>query len=171
FMAAYTASHTFPFSVALSYSRRVYLLGTYRTCVVVSAGYSLAAKLAYWIEAATTGIGRHIYVLVAQRVKGFDGMSGVGSIATVVVLFFMCFGFFWAILYRRVSIAQLWAVIIGVIAVLLGVVALVTMNDGWVTVGRWFMRQTAFSLAGWGLLPVIALGGVNYSLIRKATVS
>src|SRR5699024_3180138 len=91
-------------------------------------------------------------------------------IATVVVLFFMCFGFFWAILYRRVSIAQLWAVIIGVIAVLLGVVALVTMNDGWVTVGRWFMRQTAFSLAGWGLLPVIALGGVNYSLIRKATV-
>src|SRR5699024_2725840 len=51
------------------------------------------------------------------------------------------------ILYRRVSIAQLWAVIIGVIAVLLGVVALVTMNDGWVTAGRWLMRQTALRLA------------------------
>src|SRR5690625_169643 len=171
FMAAYTASHTFPFSVALGYSRRVYLLGTYLMFVVVSAGYALAAMFAYWVETATNGFGRHMYVFGAPSFQEFGGMFGVGSIATVVVLFFMCFGFFWAILYRRVSIAQLWAVIIGVIAVLLGVVALVTMNDGWVTVGRWFMRQTAFSLAGWGLLPVIALGGVNYSLIPKATVS
>src|SRR5699024_618742 len=50
FMADDTASHTFPFSVALSYSRRVYLLGAYLMFVVVSAGYALAAMLAYWVE-------------------------------------------------------------------------------------------------------------------------
>src|SRR5699024_12305401 len=127
--------------------------------------------LVYLVVVAIIGFCLHMVVFGAPSFQEFGVMFGVGLIATVVVLFFMSFGFFWAILSRRVSIAQLWAVIIGVIAVLLGAVALVSMSDGWVTVGRWFMRQTAFSLAGWGLLPVIALGGVNYSLIRKATVS
>src|SRR5699024_9638248 len=171
FMGAYTASHTFPFSVALSYSRRVYLIGTYLTFAVVSVGYALAAMLAYWVEQATNGFGRHMYVFGVPSFQEFGGMFGVGSIAAVVVLFVMCFGFFWAILYRRVSVTQLWAVIIGVIAVLLGLLALITLNDGWATVGTWFMRQTAFSLAGWGLLAAIVLGGLNYLLIRKATVS
>src|SRR5690625_283013 len=62
FMAAYTASHTFPFSLALSYSRRVYVIGTYLTFAVVGIGYGVAAMLASWFEQATDGFGRHMYI-------------------------------------------------------------------------------------------------------------
>lgn len=171
FMAAYTASHTFPFSVALSYSRRVYLIGTYLTFVVTALGYSAMAMLAYWIERTTDGFGRHLYIFGIPGFENYGGVFGIGAAASVLVLFFMCFGFFWAILYRRVSIPILWAVIIAVIAGVLGVVALITINDGWPTVGLWFVEQTAFSLAAWGLLATIVLGALNYWLIRRATVS
>lgn len=171
FMAAYTASHTFPFSVALSYSRRVYLIGTYLTFAVVAAGYGLAAMLFYWIERATDGLGRHMYIFGAPFFEDVGGVLGVGAFGAMMVLFFMCFGFFWAILYRRVSIPILWTVIIGLIAVMLGVVALITISESWPNIGMWFIDQTAFSLAGWGLVATILLGGLNYWLIRKATVS
>lgn len=171
FMAAYTASHTFPFSVALSYSRRVYLIGTYLTFAAVAAGYGLFAMLFYWIERVTDGLGRHMYIFGAPFLDDVGGMLGVGAFGAVMVLFFMCFGFFWAILYRRVSIPILWTVVIGLIAVILGLIAIVTINEWWLNVGMWFLDQTAFTLAGWGLLATVVLGGINYWLIRKATVS
>lgn len=171
FMAAYTASHTFPFSVALSYSRRVYLIGTYLTFLVVSLGYGAFAMLAYGIERATDGFGNHMYVFGSPSYEQVGGALGIGSFAAVVALFFMCFGFFWAILYRRATIPILWAVIIGVILVLLGGLALITMNDWWMNVGMWLNDQNAFTLAGWGLLATVVLGLLNYWLIRKATVS
>jgi len=171
FMAAYTASHTFPFSVALSYSRRVYLIGTYLTFVVVAAGFGFASMIAYWVERATDGFGRHLYVFGSPSFENLGGALGVGSFAAVLALFFMCFGFFWAILYRRVTIPLLWTVIIGVIIVLLGSVALITINDWWPHVGVWLNDQNAFTLAGWGLLATVLLGLLNYVLIRKATVS
>lgn len=171
FMAAYTASHTFPFSVALSYSRRVYLIGTYLTFAVVSVGFGLASMLFYWIEQATDGLGRHMYIFGDPAFDDLGGMLGVGAFATILALFFMCFGFFWAILYRRVSIPILWTVIIGLLIVIVGIVAIITLNDWWVNVGMWFVDQTAFTLAGWGLVATILLGGLNYWLIRRATVS
>ncbi|NWN87385.1 MAG: hypothetical protein HLX51_02405 [Micrococcaceae bacterium] len=169
FMAAYTASHTFPFSVALSYSRRVYLFGTYLTFAVVGIGYGVATMLAALLERATDGFGRHMYIFGVPALDDFGGIFGVGVFAAVIVMFFMCFGFFWAILYRRVSIPILWTVIIGVIAVILGAVALITINEWWPNVGMWFVDQSAFTLAGWGLLATVLLGGLNYWLIRKAT--
>ena len=171
FMAAYTASHTFPFSVALSYSRRVYLIGTYLTFLVVSVGFGAAAMLAYWIERVTDGFGRHLYVFGSPSFENLGGTLGVGCFGAVLALFFMCFGFFWAILYRRVTIPILWTVIIGVIVVILGAVAIITINDWWINVGMWIVEQNAFTLAGWGLLATVLLGLLNYVLIRKATVS
>lgn len=171
FMAAYTASHTFPFSVALSYSRRVYLIGTYLMFLVVAAGYGVAVMLAYWLERATDGFGRHLYMFAPPSFADIGGPVGIALAASMLVLFFMCFGFFWAILYRRVSIPILWTVIIGVIVAILGVVAVITMNQWWLNVGQWFTTQNAYTIAGWGLLAAIALGVLNYLLIRKATVN
>ena len=169
FMAGYTASHTFPFSLALSYSRRVYLMGAYLAFLVVAAGYGIASMLAYYIERLTDGFGRQIYVFGAPSFENLGGGLGIGAFAAVVALFFMCFGFFWAILYRRTTILILWAVIIGVVLAILGTLVVITLNDWWLNIGMWLNDQTAFTLAAWGFLAVILLGGVNYLLIRKAT--
>ena len=171
FMAAYTASHTFPFSVALSYSRRIYMIGTYLTFLVVSLGFGAFSAIAYGIERVTDGFGQHMYVFGSPSFEQLGGALGIGSFAAVLALFFMCFGFFWAILYRRVTIPILWTVIIGVVLVLLGVLALITMNNWWANVGLWLNDQTAFTMAGWGLVATVLLGLLNYSLIRKATVN
>src|SRR5699024_4200827 len=64
-MADFPASRTFPFSVALSYIRRVYLIGTYLTFAVVWVVYGLLAIFWFWIERLTDGFGRHLYVLGA----------------------------------------------------------------------------------------------------------
>src|SRR5699024_5775540 len=165
------ASRPFPFSVALSYSRRVYLIGTYLTFAVVSVGYGLIAMLAFWIERLTDGFGRHVYVVGAPFLDDVGGMLGVGAFGAVVTLFFICFGFFWAMLYRRVSIPMLCVVILNVIVVILGLVAMITRNEWWPNVGQWFVDETAFTLAGWSLLATVLLGGLNYWLSRKATVS
>lgn len=170
FMAAYAASHTFPFSMALSYSRRVYVLGAFLAFGLVSVGFGAAVALGAVIERLTDGFGRHVYVFDAPLFTDSAGILGISFLAVTLCLFFMLFGFFWAILYRRVSLVNLWIVMIGVTLVLLGWVALVTLQDGWMSVWLWFLDQTTLTLAAWFGLGVVLLAVLNYALIRKATI-
>lgn len=170
FMAAYAASHTFPFSMALSYSRRVYVLGAFLAFAVVSLGFGLAVALGAVVERLTDGFGMHLYVFDVPVLTDSAGIAGAGVLATVLCLFAMFLGFFWAILYRRVTLFMLWCVIIGFTLVMVGLVALVTQQEGWMSVWTWILDQTTLSLAAWLGLGTLILGGLNYVLIRKATI-
>lgn len=168
--AAYAASHTFPFSMALSYSRRVFVIGVFLAFGLVSLAFGAAFALGAGIERLTGGFGVEVYVFdLPYLTQGAGGVVSAGALAAGLCLFLMMFGFFWAILYRRVSITMLWVVIIGLVIVLLGAAMLVTQNSGWATVWQWFLEQSALSLAGWMVLPVIGITAVNYAVIRRAT--
>lgn len=170
FMAAYAASHTFPFSMALSYSRRVYVLGAFLAFGLVSVGFGAFVALGAVVERLTDGFGRHVYVFDAPLFTDSAGILGISLLAVALCLFFMLFGFFWAVLYRRVSLVNLWVVMIGVVLVLLAWVAVVTMQEGWMSVWLWFLDQTTLTLAGWFGLGILLLAALNYGLIRKATI-
>ena len=116
FMAGYTGSHTFPFSLALSYSRRVYLMGTYLTFLVVALGYGIAAMLAYFVECATDGFGNHMYIFGSPSFEDVGGMVGVGAVGRG--LFFMSSASSGRLIPGVIPI--LWTVIIGLIVVILG---------------------------------------------------
>lgn len=170
FMGAYTASHTFPFSMALSYSRRVFVLGVFLAFGAVSLAFGAAFVLGAGLERVTDGFGVDIYVFdLPYFTQGEGGMIAAGAFAAVLCLFLMMFGFFWSILYRRVTMPVLWVVILGAAVAVLGGAMLITQFEGWAAVWRWITEQTALSLAGWFLVPVLGITALNYAVIRKAT--
>lgn len=170
FMAAYVASHTFPFSMALSYSRRVFVIGAFLAFAAVSAGYGAAFGLAAGLERLTDGYGIHMYNFdLPYLTEGPGGIFAAALFAAALCLFVMMFGFFWSILYRRVSLGVLWTVLLAVLVALLLVAMLITQAGEWPAVWQWMGEQNSLTLTGWMLPPALGLAVVNYGVIRRAT--
>lgn len=168
FMAAYSASNTFPFSLALSYSRRVYLIGTLLAFGAVSLGFGAAFVLAAQVEEWTGGWGAHVYTFALPFLIS-DGAWAAGLLIATTSMLLMQFGFGGAMLYKRFSVMTIWMIVIGLALVLAVAVMLVVVNDGWPSVWAWLVDQTALSLAGWAVIPTVLLAAINYGLIRRAT--
>lgn len=168
FMAAYSGSHTFPFALALSFSRRVYMLGTLLAFVAASLCYGLAFSAAAAIEQATDGLGLHTYSHALPFLVA-DGVWAAGLAAGALTLMLMLTGFGAAMLYKRVTLLVLWGVILALAVAAVAAVLLTVQNVGWVGFWAWFGRQTALSLAGWAGLAAVVLAAVDYALIRRAT--
>ncbi|MGQ7787487.1 hypothetical protein [Nesterenkonia sp. K-15-9-6] len=168
FMAAYSGTHTFPFALALSYSRRVYLIGALLAFLAVSLGYGVAAAGGAALEEATDGFGAHVYVFALPYLLT-DGFIALGAMATTASMLVMLAGFGAAMLYKRFSVTVTWTVIIGLVAVLAVAAMLLWQADAWPTVWQWMTEQTPWRIAGWLVTPVVALALVDYWLIRRAT--
>ncbi|GAA1116324.1 hypothetical protein [Nesterenkonia jeotgali] len=168
FMAAYSASHTFPFAMALSYSRRVFVLGAFLAFAAVSAGFGALFSIAILLERATNGFWAESYSFDLPFMTQNAGVPGAGLLAGALCLAAMMVGFFWSILYRRVSLLLLWVIILGLVALLAVVVMLTTQNEWWPHVGDWLAAQSAYSFAGWVLLLVLGVTALNYGVIRRA---
>lgn len=168
FMAAYAASHTFPFALALSYSRRVYMAGTALALLALSAGFGVLFALGAALEQATDGFGIGSYTFALPYLMQ-DGVLGAGLFATAVALVVMLIGFGAAMLYKRVSVMQMWMLILSLVVVLAVVALLITQNGGWPTVWQWFVAQTPLALSAWLLGSAVVLTGLDYWLIRRAT--
>ncbi|GAA1138477.1 hypothetical protein [Nesterenkonia lutea] len=171
FIAAYSASHTFPFSMALSYSRRVFVLGAFLAFAAVSAGFGTLFAIAILLERATDGFWAQTYTFDIPAVTQNAGALGGGILAGAVCLGAMMFGFFWSILYRRVSLVMLWVIALALVALLAVTVMVVTQNQWWPHVWDWLAVQSSYSFAGWVLLLTLGLTAVNYLVIRRATAS
>lgn len=170
FLAAYSASHTFPFSMALSYSRRTFMMGVLLAFGGVSASYGAAFGLAAGLERITDGFGIESYTFnLPYLVDGPGGLVAAGAFAAVVCLLLMLTGFFWAILYRRVGLVMLWIILLGAAVVILGLVMVIFQTDGWPVIWEWLLEQSAASLAAWSVLPVAGLAVLNYAVLRRAT--
>ena len=171
FMAAYAASHNFPFSMALSFSRRVFLIGTYLAFAAVSAAYGVLFVLAALLERVTDGYGMHVYTFDLPFLTESSGIAGAGVLAAALCLMVMLVGFGVVILNLRMGLVWTWTVLLG-LAVLVAVTGmLITSNDGWPAVGRWFSEQTSLTLALWTLPVSLVVGGGTYVMIRRATPS
>lgn len=168
FMAAYSASHSFPFSMALSYSRRVFVLGAFLAFAAVSAGFGVLFSIAILVERATGGLWAQSYTFDLPFMTQNADVLGAGLLAGTMCLGAMMIGFFWSILYRRVSLALLWVIAILLVALLAVTFMVVTQNDWWPHVWDWLAVQSSYSLAGWALLLTLGLTAVNYLVIRRA---
>lgn len=170
FVAAYSASHTFPFSMALSYSRRTFMLGVILAFGLVSVAFGAAFILAAWIERVTDGFGMHVYTFdLPYLTQGSGGIVAAGGLAATLCLVLMMVGFFWAILYLRAGLFTLWVIILGLAVVGLAGTMLIFQNDGWPVIWEWIMQQSALSLTGWLAILAVGLAGLNYGVIRRAT--
>lgn len=168
FMAAYSGSHTFPFALALSFSRRVYLLGTLLVFLLIAACYGLLFGAAAAVEEATDGLGLHTYSHALPFLVG-DGIWIAGLTAAAVALMLMLIGFTATMLYRRLGVTGFWLVLLSLTVLTVVAVLLTVQSVGWDGFWGWFGRQTPLSAAGWSGLVAVVMAGVGYGLIRRAT--
>ncbi len=172
FMAAYAASHTFAFSMALSYSRRIFLLGAVGAFAAISAAFGVAFALGALLERATGGFGIRMFTFdLPYLTDGPGGVVATGLFATLLCLSIMLFGFLVAMAYRRLKLIVLWTIALVVVAALaLGAVGLAQAGL-WGDVWAWMVDQTALSLSAYFVLVIAFLTGLNYVVIRRATPS
>lgn len=171
FMAAYSASHTFPFSLALSFSRRTFVIGAILAFAAVSLTFGLAASLVAWLERVTDGLGVDAYMFDLPFLT--EGESGsiplLGVMAALLCLVIMLFGFGVVLLYLRMGLARLWTLILSVVLLVAAAAVLVTLSESWMSVWQWMAQQTVLTISGWLFLVAAVQSVGTYLVIRKAT--
>lgn len=158
---------TFPFSQALSVSRREFFIGTMLTAFGSSVVMALIFVIGGLIEEATDGWGINGWFF------HLDWVWERGPLAAFVVFLIMTMGFFVtgfcaAALYRRFGMLWLTVALIGVGVLLLGAVAILSFTDSWGSAWRWFTQQGALELSLWALIGVAVLSAAGYGLLRRA---
>lgn len=163
-------TYTFPFSQAMSVSRRSFYLGT----VLLFGACALALSVFYYlmglVEKATGGWWLDSRFFALEWVADNNAAVQIGFYFVLMVLLFMI-GFLIATIYMRWRTTGMLVFFIGLAVLLLGAVALLTFREAWGDFWTWAMTWTAASVTLWGAVVAIVLAGGSYLTLRKATVA
>ena len=159
-------TRTFPFSQALSVTRRDYLLGTLLTATITCAGLATLFLVGTVVERLTKGWGLNGYVFT------FDPFLSQGPIVAwfaylVSGLLIFVSGVLSATVYKRFG--SLWltvAWIVGVAAVVAGA-ALVSSLVPLATLGTWAAAQTVLSCTAYGAVLLVGLVAITHLVLRR----
>lgn len=167
-IGAQSLTLTFPFSQALSVSRRTFFAGTILVALASGAAVATLYVVLAPLEQATRGwgVGSDMFTIVWVS-DGAWYHAWVFFLALTMVFF--ASGFWAATLYKRWSGGVLTAVLIGIGFVLVGILALISWQNWWAPVGQWFAVQTPLSMGGWMLAFATVLVATAYLGLRRAT--
>ena len=159
---------TFPFSQAMSITRRDFFVGTMLTAILGSAFLAALFLLGGGIEVATNGYGVNGYMFYLPWLWE-AGPLGAFVVYFTLALFLFVLGFTGATIYKSWGPTVVTIVGVGLSLVLVGLVFLVTRLELWVQVGLAMGDLGALGLALWGLAIVVLLGAVSFLAFRRAT--
>ncbi|WP_314098246.1 hypothetical protein [Microbacterium foliorum] len=159
---------TFPFSQAMSITRRDFFVGTMLTAILGSAFLAALFLLGGGIEVATNGYGVNGYMFYLPWLWE-AGPLGAFVVYFTLALFLFVLGFTGATIYKSWGPTVVTIVGVGLSLVLVGLVFLVTRLELWVQVGLAIGDLGALGLALWGLAAVVVLGAVSFLAFRRAT--
>jgi hypothetical protein len=161
-------TYTFPFSQAMSVSRRTFFIGTTGLFAVVALGISLLYFVLGRLELATNGWGQNGQLY-------FLGWAAESPAAVQILFNFLVMlalyltGFWFATVYKRWRARGMlvaWSIIA---VVVVGLMALAGWQGWWPQVGAWFAAQTPLSVSGWTALVCATLAVGSYLTLRRAT--
>lgn len=158
---------TFPFSQAMSVTRREFYLGTLLTAVITGAILAAVFVVGGLFEVATDGWGMNGYFFFLPWIWE-AGALGAGLVYFTIAMLFFVVGFWAATIYKRFGSVALTTVLIGIAALLVLWLFLVGMTERWAELFAWFAAQGALGLALWGLLLGAVLAGISYLTLRRA---
>ena len=159
---------TFPFSQAISITRREFFIGTMLSAVLASALMGLLFLIGAGIELLTDGYGVNGYVFHLPWMWQ-AGPAGAFVVYFTLALFFFVVGFTGATIYKRGGALMITAVGVGVALVLVALVFLTTRLELWQEVNAAIMDLGAVGLALWGLLGIVVLSAISFMTFRRAT--
>ena len=169
FMAAYTVTQTLPFAMALSFSRRTFVVGAYLAFAAVSVGVGAVYVLAAWIERVTGGFGIHAYQFDTPFMTASNGIAGAGVLAATLTFLVMVVTFCFSGVFRRLSLLGFWVFAVAMLAALAAAALLLVQNVGWSGIGEWFLAQTALTGSAYFLLVAVVASVFGYLVLRRAT--
>lgn len=152
-------SLTFPFSQAVSLTRREFFLGSLLAAAISAAGMAFVFVGLGLIEQVTNGYGLNGYFSYLGWVWAAGPVGAWFAYFTTIMLFFVV-GFWFSVIYKQYGTAWLTAIIIGIALLLVGLIALFTWQQMWPEVGAWFVTTGIVGLTLWELLlgAVLAVG-------------
>ncbi|MCK2025847.1 hypothetical protein KZC56_06005 [Microbacterium sp. SSW1-47] len=157
---------TFPFSQAMSITRREFFFGTMLTATLGSAIMGVLFLIGGGIEMLTDGWGVNGYLFYLPWLWD-AGPLGAFVVFFTLALFFFVVGFTGATIYKSWGQLVLLIVSIGLGLILVGLVFLATRLDLWNHVGATIMDLGALGLAVWGLVITAVLTGVSFLAFRR----
>lgn len=158
---------TFPFSQAMSVTRREFYLGTLLTAMLTGAILAIVFVVGGIFEEATGGWGMNGYFFFLPWIWEAGPLGAALVYFTIAMLFFVV-GFWAATIYKRFGAVALTTVLIGIAALLVLWLFLVGLTEQWAELFGWFAAQGALGLALWGLLLTAVLAGISYLTLRRA---
>ena len=158
---------TFPFSQAMSVTRREFYLGTLLTAMLTSLILAVIFVIGGLIERLTDGWGVNGWFFGLPWIWE-AGPAGAGLFFFSTALLVFVIGFWCATVYKRFGSIGLTILLVGLGALFVLGLFLVGQANAWGTVFRWFAEQGAVGLSLWGLVVVVVLGAVSYGTLRRA---
>lgn len=159
---------SFPFSQALSLTRREFYLGTVVAASLTAAMLATAFVVIGLLEQLTTGFGVNGFFSYLPYVWE-AGPLAAWAVYFIVAMFFFVIGFWSATIFKRWGTMAVTAVLIALGLVLVGILYLITRLTAWPQVWEWLVTTGALGLALWAV-PFIALMAVgSFLTLRRAT--
>lgn len=159
---------TFPFSQAMSVSRRTFYIGTVGLFAVVALAISILYYLLGRVEVATNGWGFNGQLYALGWVADSNAVVQILFYFIAMVALFMI-GFWFATIYKRWQATGMLITWIAIAIVLVGLLGLTTWQGWWPSVGQWLVSQTPLSVSGWTALFCAVLAAGSYLTLRRAT--
>jgi hypothetical protein len=167
-IAIQAVSRTFPLALGFGVTRRNYYLGTSAAFFGLGVVFSAILTVGSVIENATNGwgLGGHFFT-AAYFSNGSWLLRFV--IYLLLFLFAMFIGSVAASIFVRWKATGLTAFFAGVTLLLLGVVAIITLNNGWLGFWGWFGDAGSLGVALWSLVPTAIAAVAGYFILQRAT--
>lgn len=157
---------TFPFSQALSITRREFYLGTMLTAMLGSAFMGVLFLLGGWIELLTDGWGINGWMFYLPDLWRGGPLVAFLVYFTLALLFFVL-GFTGATVYKSWGPMVLTIASIGLGLLLVGSVFLITRLELWGRVGEVLGSLGTLGITLWGLVIVAALAALSFLAFRR----
>ncbi|MFD5214014.1 hypothetical protein [Microbacterium sp. NPDC058345] len=159
---------TFPFSQAISITRREFFVGTMLSAMLGSAFMGVLFLIGAGIEVLTGGYGVNGWMFYLPWLWE-AGPLGAFVVYFTLALFFFIVGFTGATVYKRWGAVVITVASLAIALVLVGLVFLVTRLELWGQVSTVIMNLGAVGLALWGLVGVVVLAGISFLAFRRTT--
>jgi hypothetical protein len=159
---------TFPFSQAMSVTRREFYLGTLLTAGLTAVILAAVFVIGGLLERATGGWGMNGYFFYLPWMWE-SGPAAAGVVFFTVAMLFFVAGFWGATIFKRFGTAVLTTVLLGLALLLVAGLWLVGRLDAWVQVFGWIGDQGSLGLSLWGLLVIAVLAAISFLTLRRAT--
>lgn len=158
---------SFPFSQAMSITRREFYLGTLLTAVITSVILAAIFVVGGYIEVLTDGWGFNGWFFRLDWVWA-NGPAAAALFYFVTALVFFVIGFWAATIYKRFGAIGLTTVLVGLGVLVVAALYLVARANAWGAMFGWFAAQGALGLSLWGLLLIAVLAAISYGTLRRA---